>query len=272
MLLPEMFTAEQSPDALVAVAGGGTPLLAGAIASGTVHGPGALGFPAWVHVVPEFRRQGIGRALLAALADHCRGRTPMLRAMLPVAEAGQASDFLLACGVTDFDEIRRFETDTRAFHADMLRVRERLARRGGIPAGARMLRLREAPAERVAALIMAHFPNPRSRLLERLTPGAAEAFDLDNSVALMVDDRLAGVLIFVWQGRVPVIELRIVAPGFRGGWVNAWLLEAATRNGMAAGSEVFQFFAETRIADTMRLAARAGATLIRIERRYWRRL
>ena len=118
----------------------------------------------------------------------------------------------------------------------------------------------------------AHVPSPCAHILARLTPGTPDSFDLDNSVAVMLGDTLAGLLVYVWRGGIPVIELRAVAAGFRGGWVNAWLLEAATRRGMQAGSAKFHFFADTKISDTMRLAARARATLIKVERRYWRRL
>jgi GNAT superfamily N-acetyltransferase len=275
ILLPEMFTAEQSPDALIAVDAAGSdgmPCLAGAVASGTVHAPRAPGFPFWLHVVPEHRRQGIGRALLGALVQRCRGRTTILRAAQPVPAASQAAQFLAACGFGDFDEIHHFEADTKSFHAQMLAVREKLARRGAIPPSARVVALRDAPPGDVATLMTAHFPTPRAHVLARLTPGAPDGFDLDNSVAILLGDTLAGVLVYVWKGRIPVIELRAVAPGFRGGWVNAWLLEAATRRGMQAGSTHFHFFADTGIADTMRLAARARATLIKVERRFWRRL
>ena len=272
MLLPQMFTAEQSPDALVAIQRGTPPRLAGAAASGTVHAPNALGFPFWLHVVPAFRRRGVGRGLLAAVAGHCRGRTPVLRALQPVPAGSRDAEFLTACGFTDFDEIRHFETGTRDFNTAMLRLCQKLERRGAIPATARVVRLRDAPADRVLSLIVAHFPGPLAPLRARLTPGQADSYDLDNSVAVMVGEQLAGVLINIWHGPVAVIELRIVNPAFRGSWVMPLLLEAATRNGMDAGCTLFRFFADTANADTMRLAARAGADLIKVERRFWRRL
>lgn len=272
MLLPAMYTAEQSPDALVAVWGGATPSLAGAAATGTVHATGAMGFPFWLQVPPGFRRRGVGRALLAAIADRCRGRTPVLRAVSPVSAGSQAAEFLTACGFADYDEIRHFETGTRAFNATMLSLCERLQRRGAIPPTTRVVPLRDAPVDQVAELIAVHFPGPRAQLRQRLTRGHAEAYDLDNSVAVLVGETLAGVVVAVWDGPVPTIELRIVHRAFRGSWVNPLMLEAATRNGMSHGSTVFRFFADTANADTMRLAARIGAELIKVERRFWRRL
>jgi GNAT superfamily N-acetyltransferase len=272
ILLPDMFTADQSPDLFVAINPGAPPSLMGAAATGTVHGPGRPGFPVQIHVVPAYRRRGVGRVLADTVLRACHGRTPVLRALLAVPAASQAAEFAAACGFTQYDEIHTFETDTRAFHSAMLRTRDRLRARGRIPEAASIVTLRDASPDAVATMVAAHFPGPRATTLSRLMPGAPEAYDLDNSVALLVGETLAGVLIYSWRNGLPIIDVRIVDPAFRGGWANILLLEAATRNGMHAGSARFQFFADTGIADTMRLAARAGAELVRVERRFWRRV
>jgi GNAT superfamily N-acetyltransferase len=272
MLLPEMFTPTQSPDLLVAMADdpAGVRRLAGAVALGTVHGPADPGFAVLVHVVPPWRRRGIGRALITAAVARCRGRSPVLRAARPVPEESQAAAFLAACGFDRYEWIRHFETDTAAFHADMLRLRQRLGQR--VPAAARVVPLRAAPAAAIAQLVSREFPILPSQVLARLNPAAPDAYDLDKSVALLVGEVVGGALIYNWNGGVPVIEVRVVDRALRGAWGNVLMLEQATRNGLEAGATRFRFFADDRLADTMKLARRANAEEIKSERHFWRRI
>jgi hypothetical protein len=188
-----------------------------------------------------------------------------------VAADGQAAGFLAACGFDQYDEILHFEAALRPFHADMLQLRRRLEQRGSVPPDARVARLRDAKATAVADLVAANFPATRAQMLGRLTRQAPDAYDLDNSVALQVGDALGGVLIYGWDDGLPMIEVRVVAPALRGTWANVLLLEAATRNAVAAGAAGFRFFADRRIADTMSLARRANAEQIKVERHFWRR-
>ena len=281
ILLPDMFTASQAPDLLVATladpARPDAPRLVGAAGLGTVHGRAARDFPFLAHVVPSWRRRGIGRALVEAAVDHCRGKGDILRAFQPVPSESGAAGFLAACGFDGRDRIVHFETDARAFHADMLRVRQRLEQRGRIRMHARVVPLRDAPAARVADLVSRHFPITRAQLLARLDPRSTSTCDLNNSVALLVGEppgaeMLGGALIYGWDGDVPVIEARVVDPALRGGWANALMLEQATRNGVAAGARRFRFFADDRLYDTMNLARRAGAEQIKVELQFWRRI
>ncbi len=268
ILLPEMFTPSQSPDLLVAMTD--AQRLAGALALSSVHGPGEPGFAMLVHVVPPLRRRGIGRALIEAAVARCRGRTPVLRAMRPVTADSQAAEFLAACGFDRYERILHFEVDVASFHADMLRLRRRLEQRGRVPAQARVVRLRAAPGGAVAELVSRNFPTLPAQVLARLNPTAPDAYDLDKSVALLLGEMVGGALIYNWNGGLPVIEVRVVDPAFRGTWGNVLMLEEATRNGMEAGATRFRFFADDRLADTMKLARRANAELTRSERHFWR--
>jgi len=272
MLLPEMFAAHGAPDLLVAIVEkAGRPRLAGAAAVGTVHARKPE-LPFLVHVVPALRRQGVGRALVQAVMRRVRGRTEILRALHPVPADSQAAQFLACCGLDQYDTIRHFEVDGLTFLADMARLRRGLERSGRVPSGARLLRLRDAPADPVAALVARNFGTPPAMFRARLDPSSPAAYDLDNSVVLTVDGVVAGALVYLWQDGVPMIEVRVVDARLRGGWANVLMLEAATRNGWDAGGRRFRFFADERLNDTMRLARRAGAEEIKVERHYWSRL
>lgn len=272
MLLPDMFLVDQAPEALIATVGrpGQPGMLAGALGLGSVRLAPDGALPMQVQVIPSLRRQGIARALVDMAVQRCAGRTTVLRALRPVAAEGEAALFMAATGFTRHDTIRHFETDTAAFHAMILSVRRRLEQTGRVPAQARVLRLRDAPAAAVAELVSRHFPVTAAAVRARLDPHTSHPYALDESVAVLLADRLVGALIFVWNGKVPIIEVRVVDPSMRGGWVNTLLLEEATRSGMAAGSVRFRFFADERVADTMSLARRAQAMPIGSELHFWR--
>jgi len=255
----------------------GTPaLLAGACAVSWFNAPKPEaepgGFPILLHVVPPMRRQGIGRALVEAAAEWCRGETAGLRSWLPVAEGSGAALFLERVGFSLHHRTLHFETDLAGFHLIVDGLRLRLQRSLRLPDGARIVRLREAPAWDVAALVAPEFAAPHATILQRLSPAAPDAFDLERSVAIYLGETLAGVLIFSWNGGDVGIEVIVVAPAARGGAANVLLLEAATRSAMEGGAQRFRFFCDERTRDTLGLARRAGAAPTRIDAEYRRAL
>ena len=276
MLLPQAFAAESSPEVLVAVRRGAAGPLVGACALSWCNAPKPEaepgGFPMLLGVVPSMRRLGIGLALVEAAAAWCRSETTGLRSWLPVPEGSDAALFLQQAGFALHHRTLHFETGLAEFHVIMEGMRARMESRGRLPDQARILPLAEAPAWDVAALVAPEFAAPHATILRRLSPGAADAFDLRRSVALYIGPELAGVLIFSWNAGLVGIEVIVVAAAFRGGAANVLLLEAATRAAMEGGAERFRFYCDERTRDTLGLARRAGASPLRIEAEYRRAL
>lgn len=169
------------------------------------------------------------------------------------------------CGFEPSDRIVHFEVDGLPFYADVLALRERLERHKRIPASARIVRLKDADQREVAALVCRSIPTSHALVLARLRPDGPNPYDLENSVVLLDGGVVRGVLIYVWNGGVPMIEVRALDPVLRGSWANALMLEEATRSAKEAGALRFHFFASDRLHDTMRLAERARAETVRIE-------
>ncbi len=269
LLLPAAFTASMVPEVLVAPDSEG---VRGAVAISWFHRAddpaGAVCFPILVHVVPPARRQGVGRALVAAAITHCRGDADGLRAWSPVPDGSEAASFLDAVGFTPCRRMLFFEAEGAVFHAMVERIRARLERAGRIGAASRITALREAPAEAVAALLAGDFPAPASDILRRLEATAPDAFDLDRSVALFVDGSVVGALLYSWNGGAPSIDALAVAPAFRGTSAVVLLLEAATRNGLQGGATRFTFSCDEKNRDTTNLARRCGATFLKAEAEY----
>ena len=267
LLLPATFTATAAPEMLVAAGEGG---VLGAAAIGWFHlraDPAAC-FPVLVHVIPQARRHGVGRALIAAALAHCGAEADGLRTWFPVAEESEASSFLLAAGFAPYRRMLFFEAEGATFHAMVERIRAGLERAGRIGAASRIGALREAPAEAVAALLADDFPAPAWEILRRLGSAVPDAFDLERSVALFVDGQLAGALLYSWNDGAPSIDALAVAPAFRGTSAVVLLLEAATRNGLEGGASRFTFSCDEGNRDTTNLARRCGARFLKAEAEY----
>ena len=263
ILLPEMFGPAGAPDLLIARLTEPLRVIGAAALGAEAGGEGSV--PVQVHVVPAWRGRGVGRALVRAAAEHARGRAGALCPLRPVPAGSQAAEFMRRCGFEPSDRIVHFEVDGLPFYADVLALRERLERHKRIPASARIVRLKDADQREVAALVCRSIPTSHALVLARLRPDGPNPYDLENSVVLLDGGVVRGVLIYVWNGGVPMIEVRALDPGLRGSWANALMLEEATRSAKEAGALRFHFFASDRLHDTMRLAERARAETVRIE-------
>ena len=273
-MLPLAFTTSSAPAAIVAVQDGVTQGIAGCCAIAWANAPKPeaepSGFPMQVYVVPTLRRRGIGQAMLHAAAEWCRTETTGLRTWLPVADGSAEASFLTNSGFVLHHRTLHFETGLAQFHTIVDGLRQRLARSGRLPAGARIVPLGTIPAWDVAVLVAPEFAAPHAEIIRRLSPAAPDGFDLLRSVGLMDGPTLAGALIFTWNGGAVAIEVIVVAAPYRGGAANVLLLEAATRSALDGGASHFRFFCDERVKDTIGLARRAGALPIRIEGEYRR--
>ena len=271
-LLPDAFTADTAPAALVAIGTDGR--MAGACAVSWCNAPKPElepgGFPIIVHVVPSMRRRGIGRKLIERAADWCRPDTTGLRSWLPVLAGSDAAAFLERTGFACHHRTLHFQTGLAGFHIIVEGLRDRLQRSGRIAPDLRIALLHTAAPWDVAGLVAPEFAAPHATILQRLVRDDPASFDLDRSVALFAGDRLAGVLIYTWNNSAVAIEVIVVAEPFRGGAANVLLLEAATRTAIAGGATDFRFFCDERTRDTVGLARRAGALPTRIDAEYRR--
>jgi hypothetical protein len=59
------------------------------------------------------------------------------------------------------------------------------------------------------------------------------------------------------------VDVNVVTPALRRGWANLALLREATRNGLQGGARRFRFSCDDTVADSVNLARRANAILLR---------
>ena len=253
-LLPDAFPAiGRPPELLVAHGPDG---IAGAAAVAWVPN----GFPVLLHVATPWRRRGIGRALLEAAAASVRGETRALRSWGTVAEASPAAGLLRAAGFAPTRRFLWFETGAAAFETSMTRLLDRLHRR--VPADGRVVTLAEAPKQGVVRLVAPGFAALPHDVAVRLMPGARNGFDPALSLVVLRGEAVVGAMLCRAAEGALRVEVNIVAPGLRGGWVNLVMLEAMARRGRQAGFGRFRFGCEPDVRDTIGLARRSGATAL----------
>ncbi|MBX3363594.1 MAG: GNAT family N-acetyltransferase [Phycisphaeraceae bacterium] len=235
--------------------------LAGALAMACIVAPNeSPAVPCALHVVPWVRRRGVARGLLAEaerLALHWG--VPGLTSFDAVHEGSPEAECWAWLGFEPVVAMQRFRCSGVAMQDALAPLWKRMQARGGIPEGAKLTPLGEAPPEQLSRLRAMH--------LGSLPDGIevyGESHDPDISLAAWTaDGRVAGMLVC----RRPVngavfVESRVVAPGQRNGWVNLCLMLEGVKRGMAKGATAIEFDAGPAHADTVLLARRAGGELV----------
>lgn len=255
-LIPEV---RNQPAALLVARRGAALVGAAGLIWKSATKPGGL--PLMVQVAPAARRQGVGRALFAAARDLADGESPGLWSIEPLEAESAAAAFADACGFRRARRQRFFEADVEALAGQVEPLAARLRARDRIPRDARVIALAEAPLEEVSWLVSQHFGGGPRQALQRLQGRLAERSisTEDHSKVVLEGDRIAAVLLERMDRGVGVIDAWVVVPGWRGGWPNALLLEAAVKRGRNHGVRTFRFHCDEDVQETLLLAQRCGA-------------
>jgi len=229
------------------------------------------GFPLWIHVLPDRRRRGVGRTLLAEIVRQSAGGLDRLWAAQPIAEESEAAAFASACGFTAERRQLFFEADARTFLTQIARTVDLLRRRGRVPEAAELMRIDQVATEDLAHLVASEFRTAPPRLVEMLRRSIASdpakaPIDPLQSRVLVMDGQVAGALLSRRTGRDSAhIVCNVVAPAWRRGWANAALLDGFTQGTVEAGCTRIGFDCGEDVHDTIGLAARSEADHIRTE-------
>lgn len=234
------------------------------------------GMPAWIEVLPDSRRRGAGRALLAAMARLASAESDLLWALNPVDEASDAAAFARACGADAAKRHLFFEARGAAFTQDMGNVVERLRRAGRIPADLTIVALSQENVEQVKWLIADEMAAPPPRMAQMLARALTESpetapVDRERSRVLTTGDgAVAGALLVrrVPGENVSEVVCNVVDPRWRNGWANPMLLHGFTAISLAQGCTTMRFDCDEDVRDTIRLARRSGADRLRTESRF----
>ena len=176
-----------------------------------------------------------------------------------------------AVGFCERNRFERVESFTTV-EADMAEMRDYLGRlraRLAPPPGARIIPLSAAPVDQVAQL-HARYVAQESEL-NRWRWLVAHTPKMDISPVVMIDDRVAGILLGELEGATAVVRSRVVLPGYHGSWVNVMLLAEALDIGWAGGGRRARFSYTDSNRDTQKLATRFRAEVTSVIARFARR-
>lgn len=230
------------------------------------------GFPFWVHVLPDFRRRGVGRELAQALIERATGEANGLWAARPLMEDSPAYHFAPSLGFQQVGKQLIFKADASRFLAETSRIVGLLRARHRVPPAAATQQLTAELIPEVARLLRTELetiaPDIERQMAASLEEDpAVSQVDRCRSRVLLVAGKVAGTLLSrrLPDGHSSAIICNVIEPQFRRGWANAVLLESTTRAGVDDGCPSFQFDCANTHRDTIGLAQRCDAELIRTE-------
>jgi GNAT superfamily N-acetyltransferase len=215
-----------------------------------------------VHVVPSFRRCGVG----SQIVEHVAGTGP--RSIGGIVELTKEPGAVEFCQRNHFERVESLTT----VEADMAEMRDHMRRLRGriaMPPGARTIPLSQAPVDQVARLHSDYVAQEGE--LNQWRGLVAHSPEMEISPVVMIDGCVAGILLGKIEGPTAVVRTRVVAPGYHGGWVNALLLAEALDIGWAAGARRARFSYNHSNRDTEKLAIRFKAEITSVVARYTRR-
>jgi GNAT superfamily N-acetyltransferase len=221
------------------------------------------GFRCALRVLPAFRRQGIGHALLQALAEEARRwNVPRLHAWRPVDEASEEAAALQALGFARLSTMHHFiGTVDRALPAAE-RLESSLRARMRAPETVRIVPLHEVPREQVVSLYQRQLGGSTTSVGEHLSRVLHDEPARAISVAAWDGERVLGFMLLAMRDGCPEADFWVSDLGRRNGWIAALTLHASLQRIGALGLREYRFHCNEHVQATMNFARRTEALCV----------
>ena len=282
MLLPQAAANVDPCDVLVATAPlpgqqDATPRVVGAIAATRSHVLVPLPGPrVCVHVIDPFRRQGLGRALVAGMAASVQ--RVGARALYAWFEVDESSSEAMAWRGLGFDHASRLiehEMPLPPLIERLAPVHEQMLQAGRIPIEASLTGLGQIDTqqrEQIVDLYSAQLGGTPAEIRARLSKKTPPHYLDDESVVLLHRNRVIGFLLGVpaADDQSRIVEAVAIDAASRGRWANVWIKLAAARRSMARGISRIRFQTFEHNRETRVFTAKLGATMSGDRVRFYR--
>jgi len=198
---------------------------------------------------------------LAAMASD-RSMTA-IRAHASTLGAPELEPFFMANGFASRGRMWVAQIAVESALSALAPLRERLVTAGRVPASAHIALPADAPLEEAARLCAAHMETEWS-VHSAFFRASVYAKKTENSSILMVDGRVVGLLIAEGTPGVEFarVTAHVIAPEYRRGWANIFLLTAAVERAAELGVRTVRFEALGDNLDTVNLIRRFGGETI----------
>ena len=270
-LLPELFQAPALPTRFWVVHPAGEPahLLGAAAYAPVVHPAHSSGFRGQCRVLDGYRRQGIGRTLVAQLAaDVAAWDMPHLLSWQAEAEAGPASAFMQALGFRINFSIHHFIADYEKILPLCQRMTQALREHERVPPGFALLPLVEVPRAAVVALHCKEFHASPAAAEEAIEAVLADPLGRRLSLALWDGQYVAGYVLASPGADMPDLRFWASDPAYRQGWPAVLLLDGYMRMIAECGLRQSRFVCNGRNPAPVNVARKIGALLEALEHGY----
>jgi GNAT superfamily N-acetyltransferase len=220
------------------------------------------GFRCIARVLPGFRRQGIGRALMQALVEEARRwNVPRLHAWRPVDERSLEAAALQSLGFQRLSTMHHFiGTVERALPA-AARLEGSLRTRLRAPDAVSIVPLHEVPREQVVSLYQRQLGGSTASVGEHITQVLNDERARAISVAAWDGEKLHGFMLLAMRD-CPEADFWVSDLGRRNGWIAALTLHASLQRIDALGLREYRFHCNEHVQATMNFARRTKAVCV----------
>jgi GNAT superfamily N-acetyltransferase len=270
MLLPEAFQRGRTPEVVLAFDAPDRILLGAA----AYHFQNRTMFLRRLRVIRAHRRRGVGSALIRQLAAMaCDRSMTAIRAHANTLGSPELEPFFMANGFATRGRMWVVQIAVESALSNLAPLRRRLVTAGRVPASAYIARPADAPVEEAARLCAAHMESDLS-VHSAFFRASVYAKKTENSSILMVAGRVAGLLIAEGSPGVEFarVTAHVIAPEYRRGWANVFLLTAAVERAAALGVRTVRFEALEDNLDTVNLIRRFGGEIVQVMSCFERRV
>jgi len=267
MLLPEVASDPRWTAFLLATTGSPAQVVGAVAHVPVIERDGTAGTRLAIRVVRPFRRRGLGRAIIEAVAAEVENRGPRLLVMFDPTAHPEATPFLTRCGFARVERESTFTADWAASRERLITPLRRLESRGAVPAGARIVPLAEAPLDELVALhvsLIGGTPEGMTAMLKTRRSATIR----EHSQVLLVDGRPLGLILGGTHGGVGTIEAKLVSPtlqtrGLARGWPDLMLMGEGIRSADQDAPTSLRFACRESNRPMMRLARHLNASVMR---------
>jgi hypothetical protein len=162
-----------------------------------------------------------------------------LRLQNSVEEGSPGYEMLIGWGFEPLDLIEVYSIDRVEYSARIERTYQRMLRRGGIPAGAKVVPAIGGWARQLEKFLAEHAPH----ILRQVKIGG-EGFDLAQSAVLLIEGEAKGVLFSEQRDKRVLGGYVVIAPEWRGGlpWPYLMLFREGQRSKARSAADKESFF------------------------------
>lgn len=235
MLLPEIAGDPSWSDLRIAIVGSPAQVVGAVATMPVIDRDGTVATRLALRIARPFRRRGLGRAIVEAIAAEARDARRRLTAQVDshpsLGTSPEATPFLAACGFRLDERLLAHRADYATARDRIVALYRRLQSRGAIPPSARVVPLGEVAIDRLVELHVALIGGTFAGVAALLRARTAAGVD-DDSVVLTVDGRPEGLFLTNYRERTVIVTTQLISREFQSsvgtsGWPTLMMMAEA---------------------------------------------